>query len=111
MSYWLWVATFSLSQCHRQAGEFISNTLGLAPELTSSSVALGWKTRLLLTRSEAYSCLLFSQGLEAKKKAGSNSAYTDILKVYKLSLSAEQAKIFIRLLSKTKDDFLVASAT
>lgn len=104
MSDWLWVATFSLSQCHRQAGDFISNMLGLTPELASSSVALGWKTRLPPTLSEVYGCLLFSQGLEAKRKKGSNSAYTDILKVYKLSLSAEQAKISIRLLSKTKEE-------
>lgn len=80
MSDWLWVATFSLSQCHRQACEFISNTLGLAPELASSSVPLWGKTRLKLTFSEAYGCMLFSQGLEAKKKTGSYSAYTAILK-------------------------------
>lgn len=103
MSDWLWVATFSLSQCHRQASEFISNTLGLAPELASSSVALGRKTRLTLMLSEVYGCLLFSQQLEAKKK-GSNSAYTNILELYKLSLSTEQAKISIRLLSKTKEE-------
>lgn len=110
MSDRLWVATFSLSQCHCQAGEFVTNTLGLVPELASSSVALGHKTRLPLTLSDAYGHLLFSQRLEAKKK-GSNSAYMDSLKVHKLSLSAEQGKISITLQSKTIEDFLPASAT
>jgi len=111
MSDWLWGATLPLRQCRRQAGEFISNTVGLAPELASSLVALGWKTRLTRTLSEAYGCLLFLQGLGAKKKKESNSAYADILKIYKLSPSAEQAQISIRLLPKTKEDFLLASAT
>lgn len=46
VSDWRWVAPLPLSQGQHQAGEFISNALGLPPELTSCSVALGQKMRL-----------------------------------------------------------------
>lgn len=46
VSDWRWVAPLPLSQGQHQAGEFISDALGLAPELASCSVALGQKTRL-----------------------------------------------------------------
>lgn len=100
MSEWLWVPTFCPGQGQSQPGEFIPNSLRKVPELASHSVSLGWETWLPLT--ELCSYLLFLQALEAKKKR-SNPDYMSILEVCELSLSAEQAKISIRLLTKTKE--------
>lgn len=100
MSEWLWVPTFCPGQGQSQPGEFVPNSLRKVPELTSHSVSLGWETWLPLT--ELCSYLLFLQALEAKKKR-SNPDYMSILEVCELSLSAEQAKISIRLLTKTKE--------